>query len=64
VLVENSVQSKKVLECEEGREGKNSPRIARRERIQGFKPAIRGDGEMRGNAVRVPFADDHCSPSF
>jgi hypothetical protein len=36
VLVENSVQSKKVLECEEGREVKNFLSIARGERIQGL----------------------------
>jgi hypothetical protein len=64
VLVENSVQRKKVLECEEGREGRNSPRIARRERIQGFNSAIRGDCEMRGNTVRASLEDNYCSPSF
>jgi hypothetical protein len=54
----NSVQSKKVLECEEGREVKNFLSIARGERIQGFNTAMSGNGEMRGNAVRVSFADN------
>ena len=49
-----------------GREGK--ARILRglldAIRIQGFNSAIRGHGEMRENAVRVSFEDNHCSPSF
>lgn len=53
MLVESSVQSKKVLECEEGMGRKNSPRIGRGERTQGFNSANTGIGELRGNAVRV-----------
>ena len=53
MLVESSVQSKKVLECEEGIGRENSPRIGRGEAIQGFNSANTGIGEMRGNAVRV-----------
>ena len=44
-----------------GRDGKG---IARGKRIQGFNSAVSGNGEMRGNAVRVSLEDNHCSPSF
>ena len=61
MLVENS---KRFSNAKKGREAKNSPRIARGERIQGFNSAISGNGEMRRKAVRVSFEDHHCSPSF